>query len=302
MRLFIAHASEDKGEIARPLAEGLTTVGFDVWYDEFSLRLGDSLSREIDRGLSQCDYGVVILSRGFFSKNWPRKELDALVAREAYEGASVKIVLPVWHSINHREVIEFSPTLADRFAVSTSNGIPAVVEAIVKAVRPTPGVPSPWGSRGELRQAPLDPREILSKIIHKGPDLPSEGLSDDGIRLLHELVEQWQKNGRLILMVEADLLTPDRRKVLFNEEKMVFLIASHGMFKVWFEAVDLTYRTIDIVRHYGREDPMDFNEALEFFLTEMGFLGQDLLKATVTPIINMDNLFWVTIPFPLGMS
>jgi len=49
--VFICHASEDKDRFARPLAESLRNQNIAVWYDEFSLMLGDSLRRAIDRGL-----------------------------------------------------------------------------------------------------------------------------------------------------------------------------------------------------------------------------------------------------------
>ena len=47
---FISHASEDKDLIARPLAHFLKTASFNVWYDEFALKLGDSLRASIDGG------------------------------------------------------------------------------------------------------------------------------------------------------------------------------------------------------------------------------------------------------------
>ena len=75
---FISHASEDKEEVARPLYEALTTTGCRVWYDEFSLKIGDSLRRSIDRGISNSRFGIVILSENFLAKEWPARELDAL--------------------------------------------------------------------------------------------------------------------------------------------------------------------------------------------------------------------------------
>ena len=36
--VFISHASEDKEEVARPLAEVLRRNGLSVWYDEFELK------------------------------------------------------------------------------------------------------------------------------------------------------------------------------------------------------------------------------------------------------------------------
>ncbi|BEP55606.1 hypothetical protein GmRootV118_28500 [Variovorax sp. V118] len=127
---FISHASEDKG-FAKPLAEALQRKGLRIWYDEFSLNVGDSLRRSIDRGLARSQYGVVILSRSFFEKEWPQRELDGLVAREI---RGKKVLLPVWHDVSFDEVAKASPTLADRLGISTAKGIDAVVEALVKAI------------------------------------------------------------------------------------------------------------------------------------------------------------------------
>lgn len=47
----ICHASEDKGTFVRPLANALRDRNVEVWYDEFSLKLGDSIRRSLDKGL-----------------------------------------------------------------------------------------------------------------------------------------------------------------------------------------------------------------------------------------------------------
>ena len=67
--VFISHASEDKEGVARPLATMLSERGCRVWLDETEQKLGDSLRAKIDSGLAQSRYGVVILSRSFFSKD-----------------------------------------------------------------------------------------------------------------------------------------------------------------------------------------------------------------------------------------
>jgi hypothetical protein len=113
---FISHASEDKQAIVRPLANALGKMGFRIWYDEFELRVGDSLRQSIDKGLVNSRYGIVVLSPAFFAKNWPQYELNGLTAREM-EGH--KVILPVWHKVNKADVLQFSPTLADKVAVST---------------------------------------------------------------------------------------------------------------------------------------------------------------------------------------
>lgn len=130
--VFICHASEDKDEVARPLAELMEGRGFTAWYDEFSLRMGDSLRRAIERGLSRCRFGIVVLSKDFFAKEWPQRELDALVEREVR--TKRKIILPVWHRVDYSQVAKFSPLLADRKAVSTTEGLEKVVNAIIDAI------------------------------------------------------------------------------------------------------------------------------------------------------------------------
>ena len=115
--VFISHASEDKDEIVRPLAHALKQQGLDVWYDEFELRLGDSLRRKIDAGLARSTFGIVVLSQEFFKKDWPNYELDGLVTRAV---TGEQVLLPIWHNVSKQEVIRFSPSLADKLARSTA--------------------------------------------------------------------------------------------------------------------------------------------------------------------------------------
>jgi TIR domain len=75
------------------LWQKLLQIKLNVWYDEFTLKVGDSLRRKIDTGLRNSDFGIVILSKNFFLKNWPQTELDGLYAK-AMAGTR-KIILPV---------------------------------------------------------------------------------------------------------------------------------------------------------------------------------------------------------------
>ena len=49
--VFISHASEDKDEFVRPLANALMELGMKVWFDEMTLKIGDSLRQKIDNCL-----------------------------------------------------------------------------------------------------------------------------------------------------------------------------------------------------------------------------------------------------------
>lgn len=130
--VFISHASEDKAAIARPLYAALVERGAKVWFDEATLELGDSLRRKIDDGLARCRFGIVILSPRFLRKEWPQRELDGLVARETASGD--KAILPIWHEIDEAMLLRYSPTLAGRLAARSEDGIPALVDQILRVL------------------------------------------------------------------------------------------------------------------------------------------------------------------------
>jgi hypothetical protein len=115
--VFISHASEDKDAIVRSLATALAGHGLKVWYDEFTLRIGDSLRQKIDRGLATSRVGLVILSPDFIAKGWTNYELDGIVTRTV---SGEQILLPIWHNITKQQVVDFSPSLADKLARSTA--------------------------------------------------------------------------------------------------------------------------------------------------------------------------------------
>jgi hypothetical protein len=132
--VFISHAGEDKDEVVRPLAVALRDLNLAVWYDEFELKIGDSLRRNIDAGLNRCRFGVVVLSHAFFAKGWPNYELDGLVTREVSGGG--QLILPIWHGVTQAEVMKYSPSLAGKLARSTSDvSLQAIADEIAKVAR-----------------------------------------------------------------------------------------------------------------------------------------------------------------------
>ena len=133
--VFISHASEDKEAFVKPLAQLLSDLEVKVWYDEFTLKLGDSLSRSIDKGLANSRFGVVVISRAFVKKRWPEYELRGLVTL-AMAGKRKRII-PIWHDISRKEVMSFSPPLADVVAADTSkHSIIEIGGAIIEVACP----------------------------------------------------------------------------------------------------------------------------------------------------------------------
>ena len=132
--VFISHASEDKDDFVRPLAEALTAHRVEVWYDEMALRPGDSLRRSIDQGLSKSRYGVVVLSKHFFQKRWTEWELNGLLQRQL--SSSNRLIIPIWYGVDREAVMEYSPPLADVVAIQSNKGLNRVVAKIIQELFP----------------------------------------------------------------------------------------------------------------------------------------------------------------------
>lgn len=115
--VFISHASEDKTPFVEELVKALQDKDVKVWYDSLSIAWGDSLRKQIDNGLKKSRFGIVVLSENYIKKGWTQYELDGLFDIEMTKG---KTILPIWHNITKQQVMDFSPTLAGRKALTSA--------------------------------------------------------------------------------------------------------------------------------------------------------------------------------------
>ena len=163
--VFISHATEDKEAVAEPLANELLRLGISVWYDDHQLRIGDSLTRAIDFGLAHSDFGALLLSPHFFAKDWPQRELAGLQTLNTR-------LLPIWHEVTKEEVASYSPLLADRFALKTSEYlISAIAQKIADVVRQD-------GTQQRKEEIPI----LLRDVVLYGAEYDEIG----------DAIDQWQ--------------------------------------------------------------------------------------------------------------
>lgn len=150
------------------------------------------------------DFG---LSPNFFAKEWPQRELDGLAAREIGEQ---KVILPVWHGLTGRQVTDFSPTLGDKKAVSTENGLEPVVREILSVLRANG--PSPLPPRRTHTARPL-------KVVWPEPIGTASVTSEYGTdsRPVFDLQALADLDPRLRDAVEGTGLTPESRWQIVRE-------------------------------------------------------------------------------------
>jgi hypothetical protein len=131
---FICHDSRDKKEIAHKVASGLSKLDCPVWYDEYSLKVGDRLRESIEKGLKESKKCILLLSPNFFSNTgWTKTEFNTIFTRELMEKNDC--LLPVWCGVSKEEVYEYCPSLVDRFALNWALGEDKVISQLYQALR-----------------------------------------------------------------------------------------------------------------------------------------------------------------------
>jgi hypothetical protein len=221
MLLFICHASEDQEDFVRPLAETLRKE-YEVWYSEYELTLGDSLLQKIDQGLASCDFGIVVLSKSFFAKRWPRAELDGLFALET---SSRKIILPIWKDVTEDEVKRYSPILAGRLAVSAAVGLPKVVNEIRLAV-------SISDRKRELTtlDAAMQRVEAFRQTMAERRRAEQLLTSEQGVKLVLESIENVWKAIQTAFSESADTPAPVKFQCKKSSTNTMHVSTVHGMY------------------------------------------------------------------------
>ncbi|HRW21979.1 MAG TPA: toll/interleukin-1 receptor domain-containing protein [Bacteroidales bacterium] len=127
---FICHDTRDKKTVADPLYNELKKMFVKVWYDKYSLEIGDSLTESIEKGIRECRYGIIILSKNFLSnEKWAKYELQSLKTKQII--GNKKTILPIWHGINEDDLKEYSYWLIDKVGGNTNEGF----ELLAKKLR-----------------------------------------------------------------------------------------------------------------------------------------------------------------------
>lgn len=124
---YIAHSSEDKEEIVSPLADALEKRGIKVWYDKSIVDYGNNILQNMDDGLVNSNSGILILSHAFFQGSYTLEELYALLDDQINNGKKIFLVL---HNITKEELRKYSPILATRRFLRSSEGKDNIAEKL----------------------------------------------------------------------------------------------------------------------------------------------------------------------------
>ena len=130
--LFISHASEDKDGFVRALVEERVGRGLHVWFDDAELQVGDTLTKRIDEGLARSRWCCRSES-GLFQEELAANRTRC--SRQHRDSDGHVVVLPIWLDVSHAEVETYSPMLASKYALQSSDGVEAAAEKLERRVR-----------------------------------------------------------------------------------------------------------------------------------------------------------------------
>lgn len=129
--VFICHASEEKVTVVHPLVRALNDAGVRVWLDEHRIGWGDSVTKEINAGLTKSKFVIVVLSAAFMTKKWPEKEMNAVLSKEITSGITCALPLIVGDADHKKLVLATYPLLADKqYKEWSSADVGTVVSAV----------------------------------------------------------------------------------------------------------------------------------------------------------------------------
>lgn len=131
MKVFVSYSSSDR-EFAQRVANALRAHGLSVWYDQWEIRVGDSIVAKIAEGIGASDALVILLSTASVASPWVAEELNAATMR-SIESRKL-LLLPARREPCAIPVLLKHRRYAD-FAQSFESGMFDLLEALVPLER-----------------------------------------------------------------------------------------------------------------------------------------------------------------------
>lgn len=128
--VFLSHAGPNT-DTGQALYDELTARGLTSWFDGAELRLGESITRQIDLGIARSKVGVILVTQELLEgRYWTEREMGAFMSTR-------KRIIPVLDGPTFDDLGTYSPLLVDLKGLSTENmGFDEIAEQIARAISP----------------------------------------------------------------------------------------------------------------------------------------------------------------------
>jgi hypothetical protein len=130
--LFISYSAKDT-EFVQMLATDLAARGLKVWWDKWVMKVGDSLHRKIQDGITNSAWLAVVLSPHSVSSPWVEKELNSGLMKELEQ--KEVFVLPILYKDCQIPILLKDKIYAD-FRSSYKTGLSALLDRFTPRINP----------------------------------------------------------------------------------------------------------------------------------------------------------------------
>ena len=148
-KIFLSHSRKDK-KFVSDLAERLMLDGFNVWYDDWEIKIGESIVQNISEGISTSDFLIIVLSSNSVESKWVKEELNSATVTNIEKNGV--FILPILI-----ENCRIPQLLKDKkyanFSEGTEGGYKTLIDALrTHCVGGYPHLTGDWvGDTGNLR-------------------------------------------------------------------------------------------------------------------------------------------------------
>lgn len=222
--VFLSYSSADK-PLASRIAGDLDRSGFKVWFDEWEIQVGHSISQNVDRGLQEADFVAVLLTSHSVNSGWVQKEWQSKIGEEA---VNKKVsVLPL-----RGEACEIPPLLRDKKYADFVEDYRTGIDALTKAI---------WAHSGnipieQISENPVTPERSTELAIGGLPFpcfFPSiSGAAKNSLSPLDHLKIMIALRHPLFLVSAFDIAMAKNRKDRLDMQRLIEKATSHGQILV----------------------------------------------------------------------
>jgi hypothetical protein len=128
-KIFISHSYQDR-EFVEWLKSNLSELGFEFWYDQQEISVGDNIKEKINKGIQSSNAFILVLSSSSIKSDWVKYEMNsALLLNAVKKGISI---LPIKLD-NSNLPPDLSSYLYVDFSVSKQQGLENLKRSLLKS-------------------------------------------------------------------------------------------------------------------------------------------------------------------------
>ena len=129
-QIFISHSSKDKNSVEK-LIPYLIGAGLPVWFDKYSIHVGDSIVDKVQEGLEESQGIIFWITENFLASNWCKYEMRAFIKKLIEEDALIISILD--NDINAAQLPIFLRDI--KYMINKENDYNEISKEIIGAVK-----------------------------------------------------------------------------------------------------------------------------------------------------------------------